>query len=158
MLPLAPVIGGISHKWCQLLARRVWCHTVAFVRHTITWRRAFIIQLSPKLWKKLMSFPAKIHSHVPKWVPSRADRTQMRPMLSQWTLLSGYATRVYMKMRKRTINLNQKENIVSYFRRQHPSFDEICFTLLLQYYPSKAACQDAWQEPFMSHGWWPTKW
>ena len=47
------------------------------------------------------------------WGPSGADRTLVATMLAPWTLLTGYM--LYMKMRERTINLNQEENLVSYF-------------------------------------------
>ena len=47
---------GISHKWCQWLALRVWWHVLIFITHEIT------LLIKPAAKVKLMPFPAKIHT------------------------------------------------------------------------------------------------
>ena len=58
---LTPMIGGISHKRCQRLALKIWWHALALVTHEITYRWAYLAQLSPLL-RKIDAISRQIHS------------------------------------------------------------------------------------------------
>ena len=59
MLLSTAIFGGIFHKQCQWLGWRVWWHALALVTHKITWRRAYVAQLSPLPWKNWCHFAPK---------------------------------------------------------------------------------------------------
>ena len=75
-------------KRCQWLALSIWWHALTFITHKITWCRAYVAKLSPRLWKNWCHFRAKStqsYYNTMQWIGIAIHRSQTHNMIcSLW--------------------------------------------------------------------------
>ena len=102
-------------------------HYVAITRHHTVKTNALEKHIVVLIWKIIFFLISSLITKLmgPTWGPTRADRTQVGPMLAPWTLLSGFIFKTYIShlpwYRKqysfrRTVSRTQGINIILVFQ------------------------------------------
>ena len=77
------------HSWGGMMSSSTR-HRSLLWSHCLCWEIVTCTPVMRSIWSLILSLPSLIARFIgPTWGPSGADRTQVGPMLTPWTLLSG---------------------------------------------------------------------